>query len=37
MRSLKEEDSVLKEQPAAGVSEERDIAPFQLRRRWEKR
>ncbi|XP_078382607.1 E3 ubiquitin-protein ligase rnf213-alpha-like isoform X3 [Oculina patagonica] len=36
MRSLKEEESVLNEQPAAGANEDRDIAPFQLRRRWEK-
>ncbi len=36
MRSLKEEDSVLYEE-RTGVNEERDIAPFQLRRRWERR
>ena len=37
MRSLEESDSLLNEQPAAGVNGEQDIAPFQLRRRWEKR
>ena len=37
MRSLEERDSLVNEQSAADVSEERDIAAFQLRRRWEKR
>lgn len=35
MRSLKEDDLLSKE--SAGANDERDIAPFQLRRRWEGR
>ena len=36
MRSLKEDDFSLSKE-SAGANEERDIAPFQLRRRWEGR